>query len=429
MGIRGKPLNRTIQGPRLKHWSLQNESQCVIAEMPDTPLICLDFWCRAGSTIESAGEEGLAHFLEHMVFKGSTRLNEGEFDRRIETLGGSSNAATGFDDVHFHVLVPPKTIKPALELLLNLALEPTLSPESYSIEREVVLEEIAQYKDQPDEDIFQKLLQNCWKSHPYGRPILGFESSLKASTPKQMRAFHKRHYQAKNCCLSIAGPIPNKLELIINESPLSNLTNCTEKGLLKDETQKLNFHKGRKEIKVNRLQSARILMAWPMKSANEQRMIMGADIGTSLLAEGRRSRLVQHLREDLQIVENIDMDLTILEEGSLILLEACCLEKYLARVETEISKVLKEVVTKEITIQEISRAKQLVRNSLCFSLESASQVAGLAGSQSLWGRHQGLLEPLKYIDYWTTDLLKENILQFLKPEKGFTLIALPNSKK
>ena len=134
--------------------------------MPDSQLTCLDFWCQAGSAYENPGEEGLAHFLEHMVFKGSRYLREGEFDQKIEALGGSSNAATGFDEVHFYVLVPQKAAPSALELLLDLVLSPSLSSEAYALEREVVLEEIAQYQDQPDEKVVQHLLKMCWGDHP-----------------------------------------------------------------------------------------------------------------------------------------------------------------------------------------------------------------------------------------------------------------------
>ena len=129
--------------------------------MPETPLTCLDLWFRAGSHSERPGEEGVAHFLEHMVFKGSDRNGPGEFDRKIEALGGSSNAATGFDDVHFYVLIPPNVVAPALDLLLELVLKPSLLHEAFDLEREVVLEEIAQQNDQPEEKIFQKLLSTC----------------------------------------------------------------------------------------------------------------------------------------------------------------------------------------------------------------------------------------------------------------------------
>ena len=106
MGLCHGTLTAIPSGPLLEHRTLRNGSSLVTASMPDAALTCLDFWCRGGSAWEHEGEEGIAHFLEHMVFKGSRALGPGEFDRRIEALGGSSNAATGFDDVHFHVLVP-----------------------------------------------------------------------------------------------------------------------------------------------------------------------------------------------------------------------------------------------------------------------------------------------------------------------------------
>lgn len=393
--------------------------------MSDAPLTCLDLWCKAGSSTERAGEEGLAHFLEHMVFKGSICLAEGEFDQKIEALGGSSNAATGFDDVHFQVLVPPKVLEPALELLLTLVLDPALRSDSFLTEREVVLEEIAQYQDQPDEQVFQKLLESCLATHPYGRPILGFESSLKASNPDQMRSFHKRLYQGRNCCLAIAGAIPNDIEILLKNSRISSLENQASDSLQTTKPKEINFQRIRKDINVPRLESARLLMAWLIPSAKEQLVVMGADIATSLLSEGRRSRLVQKLREELQIVESIDMDVTVLEQGSLILLEAYCLEENLEIVELEIRQVLAESICSMPQEQELNRARQLVRNGLFFSLEASSQVAGLAGSQTLWNRKQPLLYPLKHIDYWTGKRLRDDLFPLLNPNKSCVLIARP----
>jgi len=393
--------------------------------MPDTTLTCLDFWVRAGSSHEKQGEEGMAHFLEHMVFKGSKKNGVGEFDRKIEALGGSSNAATGFDDVHFHVLVPPKVVAPALELLLDLVLEPALLPNPYAMEREVVLEEIAQHNDQPEEKVFQKLLSNCWANHSYGRPILGYEKSLISSNPEQMRNFHERLYTSENCCLSIAGAIPKGVEKLIESSLLSQLQKHSTHDLQTKEPSYPSFHKSRQEIEVPRLESTRLLMAWPLAPAQDQLILLGADIATSLLAEGRRSRLVQHLREDLQIVESIDMDVTALEKGGIILLEACCKQEDLEIVEKEVHNILKESIGSIAKKQELERAYRLVRNGLCFNLEAASQVAGLAGSQALWHRPQPLLAPLKQINHWSGLRLKDEMFLELQPENSCTLIAKP----
>ena len=395
--------------------------------MPDARLTCLDFWIKAGSIFEKTGEEGLAHFLEHMIFKGGNDLKEGDFDRKIEALGGSSNAATGLDDVHFHVLIPPEAVEKALGLLINLVLTPTFDPKAFEIEKEVVLEEISQHNDVPEEQIFQELLKMCWGNHPYGKSILGQKSTLEKINPKKMRLFHERLYKGENCVISIAGKIPTNIKEIIEESMLSKLKTSSSEIKENRNYSTLLFRKGRKKIKVKRLESSRITMAWPIAAAKDQLLVMGADIATSLLSEGRRSRLVQHLRENLQIVESIEMDITILEEGGLILLEACCLENQLELVQEEIKKVILDLINTPPNKQEVKRAYQLVRNSLCFSLELSSNVASLAGYQTLWGRQQSLLRTLKYLEYWTEEKLQNEIFTTLHPNKSATLISTPLS--
>ena len=393
--------------------------------MPDASLTSLDIWVKAGSICERSGEEGLAHFLEHMVFKGSKNLKEGEFDKKIEALGGSSNAETGFDDVHYYVSVPSNVIEPALELLLSLVITPLINEDAFETERQVVLEEIAQHDDQPDEQIIQKLLETCWPNHAYGRPILGCERSLKSISPRQMKSFHKQQYQGDNCTIAIAGNYPNNLENILEGSLLASLESDRNTNFSLKNNSTLCFQAGRKEIYINRLETARVIMAWPIPPANEQLEIMGADIATSFLSEGRRSRLVKRLREELQIVESIDMDITILEKGGLIMLEACCVEEQVDQVEKEINKVLIESSLKVPSSNEINRAYQLVKNYLCFSLETSGQIASVSGAHILWGREQELLEPIKHIDYWSKEKLQKEILQNLHPDKSCTLIARP----
>ena len=301
--------------------------------MPDAPLTCLDFWCQAGSSSEQPGEEGIAHFLEHMVFKGSHRLAAGAFDEAIEALGGSSNAATGFDDVHFHVLIPPDRAAEALDLLLELVLQPALDPQGFSTERDVVLEEIAQYADQPTEQVLQSILSLGCGDHAYGRPILGDVATLNAMEPSLMRRFHQRRYLGPNCTLALAGPAPETLKPAIAASALADLPGDRNKPS-SHQPLPLMLHAGRHTQRVDRLESARILMLWTTAPAHNQDAVMGADLATTLLGEGRRSRLVERLREELQLVESISMDLTALEDGSLITLEVICPEGRTARCRT-----------------------------------------------------------------------------------------------
>ena len=392
--------------------------------MPDAPLTCIDFWCQAGSSSERSGEEGIAHFLEHMVFKGSGRLAAGAFDEAIEALGGSSNAATGFDDVHFHVLVPPDRAAEALDLLLELVLKPALEPQGFATERDVVLEEIAQYADQPTEQVLQSILSLGCGDHAYGRPILGDVATLNAMEPSLMRRFHQRRYLGPNCTLALAGPAPETLKPAIAASALADLPADQNKPS-SHQPLPLMLQAGRHTQRVDRLESARILMLWTTAPAHNQDAVMGADLATTLLGEGRRSRLVERLREELQLVESISMDLTALEEGSLITLEVICQEDALSAVEQEINAVLHQVANEAVSEQELRRGYQLVSNSLRYSLESVGHVTGLCASHVLWHRHQDLLSPLNLLGHWSTNRLQTELFPALLPEKACVLIARP----
>ena len=417
-------LTSLLHGPALDHWTLPNGVRCVAAEMPEAPLTCLDLWCRAGSFTEAAGEEGMAHFLEHMVFKGSDRLEAGAFDLAIEALGGSSNAATGFDDVHFHVLIPPDQSQKALDLLLDLVLHPALEQESFRLEREVVLEEMAQYADQPDEQVLQQLLKQGCPDHPYGRPILGERSSLLAMEPEAMRTFHQRRYRGQHCCLAISGPKAKELRAMSESSALAQLppdpsTPAEPKGL--------RLQPGRHTLELARLESARLLMLWRGSTADNQDWVMGADLATTLLGEGRRSRLVAQLREELRIAESVDMDLSVLEQGCLITLEISCEQDDLEQVQATVHEQLEKA--ERFSTAELARGRQLVGNGLRYSLESVGQVAAQAATQTLWNRPQELLQPLQHLQAWSEERLSAELMPLLTPDRACTLIATPAGRR
>lgn len=399
----------------------------VSLDLPEAPLVCLDFWCRAGSVFEGPGECGLAHFLEHMVFKGSTSLEPGEFDRRIEALGGSSNAATGFDDVHYHVLIPPQDASEALRLLLDLVLAPRLDPGDFDLERRVVLEELAQSEDQPEEVALQHLLSAGCPGHPYGRPILGQRSELLAQSPALMADFHRRLYTAERCLLTISGCLDsqtahtNALLERLEASPLAQLSPAASEPPLPP----LAVQPGDHRLELPRLESARLLMLWALPPAADLHGVMGADLLTTLLAEGRRSRLVERLREQLRLVESIDLDLHVLEGGSFALLEAIAEPEDLPAIRREIDAVLVELADTPIPAAEWERCRRLVANGYRFGLESAAGVAGVLSSSHLWNHPAALDAPLLQLDRWDPQSLVNESLPLLEPQRACVLEAVP----
>ncbi len=412
-----------MKEPVTEKWILEGGAQCISALVPNAPLLCLDIWCKAGSINEKKGEEGLAHFLEHMLFKGSGKLAKGDFDLKIESIGGSSNAATGYDDVHYYVLIPPDKIDQGIDLLAQLVLNPLFDKKEFDLEREVVLEEIAQQNDQPDETIFQSLLEECWSNQPYGRPILGSEYSLKGTSCDSMKSFHERLYLARNIVLSIAGNVPTNIKDIVQNSEFGALTKNITKNIDTINQSDHIFYTGYKELKVERLESSRIIIGWELPPTKDEFNSIGADIISSLLAEGRKSLLVNTLVEKLRLVNNIDVDVTTLEKGGVLILEALCEEKNIIKVEQHIHALISDIGKNGISKEDFNRAKKLVLNSHCFYQETPRQIAGLKGNQHLWGRSTSLSKEKEIADKWTPNKLKDRIINNFIPENSFTIIA------
>ena len=414
-----------LQAPAIR--ALANGARVVTLNLADAPLVCVDFWCRAGSLFEGETESGMAHFLEHMVFKGSRRLEPGEFDLRIEALGGSSNAATGFDDVHYHLLIPPEQAAEAVGLLLELVLEPRLEAEAFAMERQVVLEELALSEDQPEEVALQRLLGAACGNHAYGQAILGRREALLSHTAEAMGAFQRRLYRAERCVLSLAGPLDpgqahsQAIAAAIAASPLARLPGAGVEPPLPPLRVSAGVHR----LALPRLESARLLMLWELPAAGDLSQVMGADLLTSLLAEGRRSRLVQRLREQLRLVESIDLDLHVLECGSLALLEAIGAEEDLPAIRQAVEAVLRELAEAPIPAAEWQRTQRLVANGYRFALESAGGVAAALASNALWHHPWTLEEPLEVLETWDGESLQHQCLPWLAPERACVLEAVP----
>ena len=141
------------------YYTHSSKTKCVFVDNKELELISIDIWCKGGSAFEEVDKNGTAHFLEHMIFKGTHKIMPGEFDHKIELLGGLSNASTGYDDVHYHVLIPPNNFKESLALLTNIVVSPSFNIEEFKKEKGVVIDEIKQQNDHPDEKLFNYFLK------------------------------------------------------------------------------------------------------------------------------------------------------------------------------------------------------------------------------------------------------------------------------
>ncbi len=407
----------------IHYYNHSSKPKCVFVENNDFPLICVDFWFKAGSAFEESDKNGTAHLLEHMIFKGSNKIVPGEFDHKIESLGGLSNASTGYDDAHYYVLVPKDNFRESLALLTNIVLSPNINDEEFEKEKSVVIDEIKQQNDQPDEKLFNYFLNRVWMNNCYSKTILGTEKDVQSIGITDLEKFHKKFYQTQNLCVAVAGNLSKRVFEEYYENNFINFIQEEDPKIKKNDELNLISRTGREEVKFNNIEFSRILMAWSIPSLRNQRINIGFEILASILSVGRSSRLVKVLKEKNNLVQSIYVDINAGEFGSLLIVEACCDSINLKNVEEEINRIIKEVVSYEnISINELNKAINIVKSNYIFNLETSSQFASFLGSELLWGRKNSIKELNNHLKYWNNLMHFKEIINYLSRDK-FTLIA------
>ena len=408
----------------VNYYTHSSKTRCVFVDNKELPLISIDIWCKAGSSFEDVDKNGTAHFLEHMIFKGSNKIMPGEFDHKIESLGGLSNASTGYDDVHYHVLVPPSNFKESLALLTNIVVAPDFNPDEFIKEKGVVIDEIKQQNDQPEERLFNYFLKRVWLSPNYANSILGTEHSIKNLEINDLVKFHSKHYTTEKVCIAISGNLSDEIYKIFEKSDLSGIKESPNLINLKNKPS-LKIRNGRESVKFDNLEFSRIFMAWFIPNLNDQKNIIGLEILASILSVGRNSRLVKILKEDSNLVESVYVDVNAGELGGLFIMEASCESKDIDLVEKQINKTIDEISNcKALALDEIKKAINIVKSNYIFNLETSTQLSSFFGNELLWGRKSSINNLESHLKYWNDlDNFKE-ITEYIRGEK-FTLVASP----
>lgn len=393
--------------------------------LPATPVVVVDVWLQAGATREPENWSGMAHFLEHMIFKGTPALAPGVFDYLIENQGGMTNAATSHDYAHYFLTTAAPYLEDTLPHLAELLLNAAIPEDEFVRERDVVLEEIRQSYDDPDWIGFQALSESVYQRHPYGRSVLGTELELMQHSPEAMRCFHRAHYQPENMTVVIVGGIAQEpaLELVSRTfQQFSEPNKCPQPEAM---GQPLMAGIRRQELYLPRLEQARLLMAWTGPGVDFFHSAYGLDLLSVLLAEGRSSRLVQDLREDQQLVQAIGSNFSLQRESSLFTISAWLEPQHLERVESLIRAHLNELQTTPVSEGELARCKRLLCNDYAFSTETPTQLAGLYGYYNTIAEAQLAVIYPEQIQSFQAENLQSLAEQYLSPHHYAVTVLKP----
>ncbi len=189
----------------LKKMQLKNGMDVFLFKSTKAPVVSTRVWVKTGSADEKKGEEGLSHFIEHLVFKGSKNLNVGDAAKKIEGSGGQLNAYTSFDETVFHVTQHKDEFEVGLEVLSEMLGYPTFDATEVDNEREVVLEEIKRTQDNPSREASRLMFSTVYKKHPYGIPVIGYAKNISDVSNEQIRDYFNRRYVPENMFLVISG--------------------------------------------------------------------------------------------------------------------------------------------------------------------------------------------------------------------------------
>lgn len=288
------------------HRYLRNGMEICLAQNDFAPLVTLQILVKAGSIDERPGEEGMAHVLEHMLFKGTKQFPEaGAIASMVESSGGDINAYTTFDHTVYYMTVPEHFALQGARILFDVVSESLIDEQELARELEVIVEEIRRQRDNPSATVSQNLFKALYEGTLMARPVIGYEDIVKGFTRSRVHEFYKRWYVPNNMIFVASGAFPQDamiafLEETTNLFPARTIAERQRPKLLSEKTPALTTN-----IIEGAFQEARVSFGVRAVTLNEPDLAKW-DMFASLLGGAESSRLISHVKNDAQLVTSID---------------------------------------------------------------------------------------------------------------------------
>jgi predicted Zn-dependent peptidase len=347
---------------------LSGGGRLAIEVMPALESFTVGFFLPIGAAHESSDVNGISHFIEHLLFKGTRRRSARQVVQAIERVGGFINASTGRELTYYYIRVGSSRLDLALDILVDLVFNPMFDPQAIALEKGVILEEMRMTEDDPEQALFDRFLKTCYGNSAFGRPILGSEQSLLSIERDTLVDFHNNYYTQANLVASIAGGVdPDHFQKLI-ETKLADHNRGTGKKIrqIKTPTFKPSVMAFSKDV-----EQAALLMGFPSVS------IMSPDryaytLLDAISAGGMMSRLFQEVREKRGLVYSIDSTQQPYTSGGLFTIEAGTKEENLLKVLRIVFKEFNDLAQSGPGKRELADTKEYLKGHWALGLESSS---------------------------------------------------------
>ena len=360
-------------------FNLDNGQKVVIKEVHDNPIVIIDTWIKTGSINETDENNGVAHFLEHLFFKGTPKHPAKEFDRILESKGAVTNAATSKDFTHYYILIPSQYFDLALDLHSDMLLNPLIPRKELEKERKVVIEEIAKNNDRPTTILYRNLVKGFYKNHPYKRDVIGTKEVISTISREQILDFYNTWYTPENMTTVIVGDVDTQVALNavkekFNKQNSSNVK--AQKPVYKLDKKPSEQTENKQEMNV---QTGYILIGF--KGCNEinSKDSYALDVLSTILGDGKSSRLYKNIKEQKQLVHSISAFHSSMRDDSLFYISANYLTEDIPRLKEAIFAEIEKLQKNEIAEDEITKAKNIIERDTYYSRESVSNIASEIG--------------------------------------------------
>ncbi|MBT0665788.1 insulinase family protein [Geobacter pelophilus] len=381
---------------------LDNGIRVVTEKIPSVHSVSIGIWVTSGSRHESVEKNGVTHFIEHLMFKGTPTRSALDIAREIDAVGGVLNAFTGREYVCYYAKVLSTHLTMAVNLLADIFLNSKFDSEEIEKERKVILQEINMLEDTPDDFIHDLYCQNFWKEHPLGRPIVGTEESVESLTRDFLLDHKSDTYCADNIIIAAAGNVDHEdlirlvsvlfKNLVPGKPVAETLHPLHGNGVLhfEKELEQLHLCLGTKALPQNH-------------ARRYESYILNAVLGGSM-----SSRLFQEVREKQGLAYSIYSYVASHSDSGSLVVYAGTSQERMDEVVEIILREMHRLKVDPLTRDELSAAKEQLKGNILLSLESSdNRMSKLAKNEVYFGKYQSLKDIMNSFDQVTAETVQE----------------------
>lgn len=407
-------------------YKLDNGQTVVVQEVKNNPIVTIDTWIKTGSIDEEDSNNGVAHFLEHLFFKGTKTHEPGEFDKILETKGAITNAATSKDFTHYYITIPSKDFDLAMDLHGDMILHPLIPRKEMEKERKVVLEEISKDLNSPTKIMQDNLNSMLYTTHPYKRKVIGRSDVIETITRDQVLSFYNKNYSPSNMVTVIIGDVDANHAIEKTKEAFNAEYKKQTKTIY---TKEAPLTKQQKKVEYLDTESGYMVIGFRGTPIDDKDSY-ALDVLATILGDGRSSVLNQVLKEKKRIAFSVDAGNSTFRDDGIFYISANYEPTKCKIVQDTIFNEIEKIQKNGVTDDQLKLAKNIIERSTYYSRESITNIATEIGYT------MALTNDIKFYDTYLDNIknvskedVKKVAEKYLGINRSAVSIVLPKSAK